>query len=321
MGKLVLYFPDGSTRDILLSKERITIGRRPDNDVSLPAASVSAEHAAVVTVLDDSFLEDLGSTNGTFVNDRPVTKHFLRDRDRVDIGREILVYYSDDDAAPEVLPPDLLNHDAGNVLAPLDAHLAALADLTKGRPRRAGGGPTEPRPVVAEFDPQSSGPMTGQVATEFDSPAPGASDEDTTQRVRVHPALSPEAPAAGTLAAASAGAGADGAAAQRVTPATAPAAGPAPAPASAPGWVVRVADGPDAGREIALDKEETLLGRIGVEVVALRRNAAGVDLVALDGDGAEPAADSTKNRRLQVGDTFTAAGVVLELSCRPPAPH
>ena len=286
MGKLVLYFPDGSTRDILLSKERITIGRRPDNDVALPAASVSAEHAAVVTVLDDSFLEDLGSTNGTFVNDRPVTKHFLRDRDRLDIGREILVYYSDDDATPDVLPRELLQHDAANVLAPLDAHLAALADLTKGRARRPGGGPTEPRPVVAEFDPQSSGPMTGQVATEFDSPAPGsASDEDTTQRVRVHPALSP-------------------------------AEAPAPAPAAALGLVVRVANGPDAGREIALDKPETLLGRIGVEVVALRRHGAGVDLVALDDAAAAREGGAAISRRLQVGEAFSVAGIGLEIAAK-----
>ena len=96
----MLYFPDGSTRDILLTKERTTIGRRPDNDVPLPSAAVSAEHAAVVTVLDDSFLEDLGSTNGTFVNEKPVTKHFLRDRDRLDVGREIMVYYADDGAHP-----------------------------------------------------------------------------------------------------------------------------------------------------------------------------------------------------------------------------
>ena len=91
MGKLVLYMPDGSTREILLTRERIRIGRRPDNDVPLPFPAVSGEHAAIVTILSDSFLEDLGSTNGTFVNGKPVTKHFLRDRDRIDVGRENLL--------------------------------------------------------------------------------------------------------------------------------------------------------------------------------------------------------------------------------------
>ena len=82
MSKLVLYMPDGSTRDIFLSRERIRIGRRPDNDIPLPFPAVSGEHAAIVTILADSFLEDLGSTNGTFVNGKSINKHFLRDRDR-----------------------------------------------------------------------------------------------------------------------------------------------------------------------------------------------------------------------------------------------
>ena len=68
MGKLVLFLADGTTMDVPLDKERITIGRRADNDVCLPYPAVSGEHAQVVTILADSFLEDLGSTNGTLVN-------------------------------------------------------------------------------------------------------------------------------------------------------------------------------------------------------------------------------------------------------------
>ena len=96
MSKLVLNLEDGSTIDIPLDHERITIGRRADNDVCLPNLAVSGEHAAVVTILDDSFLEDLGSTNGTLVNGNPIVKHFLRDRDEIDVGRHKFVYYADD---------------------------------------------------------------------------------------------------------------------------------------------------------------------------------------------------------------------------------
>src|SRR2546425_3522434 len=98
MAKLVLFLADGTTLDIPLARERVTIGRRADNDVCLPNLAVSGEHAAVVTILAVSFLEDLGSTNGTLVNGSAIAKHFLRDRDEIDVGRHKLVYCVDDDA-------------------------------------------------------------------------------------------------------------------------------------------------------------------------------------------------------------------------------
>ena len=100
MAKLVLLVPNGTTLDVPLRRERVTIGRRADNDVCLPNLAVSGEHAVVVTILTDSFLEDLGSTNGTLVNGKPIAKHFLRDGDQIDIGRHKLLYYVDDEAIP-----------------------------------------------------------------------------------------------------------------------------------------------------------------------------------------------------------------------------
>src|SRR6266498_4928190 len=100
MSKLVLFLPDGTTLNVPLARERTTIGRRADNDICLPNLAVSGEHAVVVTILADSFLEDLNSTNGTLVNGEPVAKHFLRDRDEIDIGRHKLIYCVDDDADP-----------------------------------------------------------------------------------------------------------------------------------------------------------------------------------------------------------------------------
>jgi pSer/pThr/pTyr-binding forkhead associated (FHA) protein len=101
MSKLVLFLPDGTSLDVPLARERTTIGRRADNDICLPNLAVSGEHAVVVTILADSFLEDLGSTNGTLVNGKPVAKHFLRDRDKIDIGRHRLVYCVDEEARLE----------------------------------------------------------------------------------------------------------------------------------------------------------------------------------------------------------------------------
>ncbi len=98
MSKLVVLSADGTMLDVPLKRERMTIGRRADNDICLPNLAVSGEHAAVVTILADSFLEDLGSTNGTLVNGSPVSKHFLHDGDQIDIGRHMLVFCVDDDA-------------------------------------------------------------------------------------------------------------------------------------------------------------------------------------------------------------------------------
>src|SRR6185295_18375370 len=104
MAKLVLLVPNGTTLDVPLDRERMTIGRRADNEICLPNLAVSGEHAVVVTILTDSFLEDLGSTNGTLVNGRPIAKHFLRDRDQIDIGRQLLVYLADVEAHAEPPP-------------------------------------------------------------------------------------------------------------------------------------------------------------------------------------------------------------------------
>ncbi len=139
MAKLVLFLQDRTTLDIPLGKERTTIGRRADNDVCLPYPAVSGEHAAVVTILADSFLEDLGSTNGTLVNGKGVSKHFLRDRDEIDIGRQKLVYVVDNDVRLDGL--------AG--LAP--AHIRGLT--ARVTPARAAARPVEPPSVEAPHRP------------------------------------------------------------------------------------------------------------------------------------------------------------------------
>src|SRR2546421_4797387 len=92
MAKLVLRRDDGGATEYEIDKDRLTIGRRSDNDVCLTNSAVSAEHAVVVTILNDSFLEDLGSTNGTFVNGKPVKRHFLQNDDLIEIGRHRMTF-------------------------------------------------------------------------------------------------------------------------------------------------------------------------------------------------------------------------------------
>src|ERR1700687_4462996 len=87
MAKLILSMDGLVLKKIPLTKERTTIGRKPHNDVQIDNLAVSGEHAIIMTILNDSFLEDLGSTNGTLVNGQPVKKHFLQSNDTVEIGK------------------------------------------------------------------------------------------------------------------------------------------------------------------------------------------------------------------------------------------
>lgn len=95
MAKLILSMDGLVLKEIPLNKERITIGRKPHNDIQIDNLAISGEHAAIVTILNDSFLEDMNSTNGTLVNGQAIKKHFLRNMDVVELGKYKLKYMSD----------------------------------------------------------------------------------------------------------------------------------------------------------------------------------------------------------------------------------
>jgi len=95
MAKLIVSLEGSVIRDYPLEKERVTIGRKPHNDIQIENLAVSGEHACIVTILNDSFLEDLGSTNGTLVNGNPIKKHILQNNDVVEIGKYKLKYVTD----------------------------------------------------------------------------------------------------------------------------------------------------------------------------------------------------------------------------------
>lgn len=99
MAKLILSLDGSVIREVPLDKERVTIGRKPQNDIQIENLAVSGEHACIVTILNDSFLEDLDSTNGTLVNGNPVKKHLLQNSDVIEIGKYKLKYVADAPAA------------------------------------------------------------------------------------------------------------------------------------------------------------------------------------------------------------------------------
>jgi pSer/pThr/pTyr-binding forkhead associated (FHA) protein len=99
MAKLILSMDGLVLKEITLTKERTTIGRKPHNDIQIDNLAVSGEHAVIVTILQDSFLEDLGSTNGTIVNGQSIKKHFLQNNDVIELGKYKLKYLNEAPAA------------------------------------------------------------------------------------------------------------------------------------------------------------------------------------------------------------------------------
>lgn len=87
MAKLHISLDGNSLGEFSLNKERTTIGRRPSNDIHIDNLVVSGDHAVIVTIAGDSFLEDLNSTNGTLVNRKPTKKHVLQHDDVIEFGQ------------------------------------------------------------------------------------------------------------------------------------------------------------------------------------------------------------------------------------------
>ena len=106
MAKLILSMDGLVLKEIPLSKERTTIGRKAHNDIQIDNLAVSGEHAVIVTILNDSFMEDLGSTNGTLVNGNPVKKHFLQNNDVIELGKYKLKFIQEAGAQPAAAAAD-----------------------------------------------------------------------------------------------------------------------------------------------------------------------------------------------------------------------
>lgn len=93
--KLILTLNGTTVSEHTLDKESVTIGRKPDNDIQVDNLAVSGRHAQIITILNDSFLEDLNSTNGTYVNGSLIKKHALKHGDVIGIGKHQLRYINE----------------------------------------------------------------------------------------------------------------------------------------------------------------------------------------------------------------------------------
>jgi len=285
MAKLILSVDGQVLKEYPLTKERTLIGRKAHNDIQIDNLAVSGEHAAIITILNDSFIEDLGSTNGTMVNGKPVKKHFLQNNDVVEIGKHKLKYFND---APTA---------------------ATAADFEKTMIIRnpAKAAPPPPKPDAGMSDTQTNlKPMA--------APAPAAADAEKADRTVAAPAAPPKpAPAPEPKPA------------PAHEPAHAPAAAPAHAPAAQPSGPLReaaiqVLSGAAAGRTLDLTKNLTTIGKPGLQVAVITKRPNGYFITHVEGatyptlNGASLGGQA---HPLNDHDLIEIAGVKMEFFYKP----
>ena len=222
MPKMIVSIDGVVIKEVQLTKDRTSLGRRPYNDIVIDNLAVSGEHAVFQMSGNEVYLEDLNSTNGTYVNGKAVKKQLLQNTDTVEIGK-YKIKYVNEAASAGFEKTMLIKAGSAGMVAP------------------AGAGPV---------------PLAGA--------APGA----------------------------------------------APASGEAPHSAA-----IKVLSGAAAGREVALIKVVTTIGKPGVAVAAITRrpqgfvvaHVEGADRPSLNGTpiGAEPVA-------LKNGDVLELAGTKMQ---------
>jgi hypothetical protein len=274
-----------------------------------------------VTILSDSFLEDMSSTNGTMVNGKPVAKHFLRDRDQIDIGRQRFVYLADDSA---MLDPgaNALGRRERQLYGERVEPAMIVPKAETPAPPKAAVTPAPPvaavppvRPVAAaappppEVDRAPAPPKaTGALAPPFDEMLFGNASFAGGSMSDIAGFVAAEIGAPHPRGNANSWR-------QNQEPPR-----PAPEEPGVPGPAIRVVTGANAGREVPLDKDETTVGRVGVQVAAVRRADGEFRLVPLEG-GTAPSINGApvppEGQPLKPGDLLEIAGVRLEFVLPP----
>jgi predicted component of type VI protein secretion system len=248
MAKLILSLEGSVIREIPLDKDRITIGRKAQNDIPIENLAVSGEHACIVTILNDSFLEDLGSTNGTLVNGNQVKKHILQNNDVIEIGKYKMKYVVE--AA-----------SSGGGGAPADDFEKTMVMRS---PARAPAAPKPAAPAPAAAPKPAAPAPAAAPPPKPAAPAPAAAPP---------PAPKPAAPAP---------VAAPPAAPKPAAPAPAPAAVGKPAEPQ-PLAALQILTGASAGKEIELTKNLTTLGKPGLQVAVITRRPQGYFITHVEG--------------------------------------
>ena len=293
MAKLILSMDGQVLKEIQLSKERTTIGRKPLNDVQIDNLAVSGEHAVIVSVLDDCFLEDLGSTNGTQVNGQAVKKHFLQNNDVIELGKYKLKYVKEA-TQPAAAAPAVEKADFEKTMVLRPSAMRAAAEQAKAMAAAGAPAATADAMRAAAVRQAAVSAAESGIADKDAKAAPAAA---AAESVAPKPAPKPAAPPTPSVPAAAAAA-------------PVAAAGPKPQIAA-----IQLLSGANAGKELELSKPLTTLGRPGVQVAVLTRRPQGYFITHVEG-AQQPVVNGqaigTAPHALKDHDLIELAGVKME---------
>jgi len=137
MARLILSLDGQVMAEYNMNKERYTIGRLPDNDIRIDNPAVSGHHSLIINILNDSFLEDLNSTNGTYVNGKLIKKHALQHGDVVTVGHHQLRFVDtqSSDNEPDEFEKTMVITPGSAVAAAAAKKAAAVAPPAPEAPR------------------------------------------------------------------------------------------------------------------------------------------------------------------------------------------
>lgn len=137
MPKMIVSIDGVVTKEVQLSKDRTTLGRRPYNDVVIDSLAVSGEHAVIQVIGSEVYLEDLNSTNGSYLNGKAVKKQLLQHDDVIEIGKYRIKFSADVDAQSESLvvakPSGAAKLQSGARAAVATAAIKVLSGVATGR--------------------------------------------------------------------------------------------------------------------------------------------------------------------------------------------
>lgn len=220
MAKLHFSLDGNSLGEFTLDKERMTIGRRPSNDIHIDNLAVSGDHAVITTIGNDSFLEDMNSTNGTLVNSKAIKKHVLQHNDVIEFGKYQLLYINQTQAKAPV-------------------NTSGFENTVVMRPAKLVVAPSDVKEAVAEAAPMTADALVNEMTQD------NASVKNATPQNATPLGASENTPKVGRL---------------------------------------QMLSGANAGRELALNKALTTLGKPGMQVAVVTKRPLGYFITHVEGE-------------------------------------